>query len=96
MKTLKNSDASGAKKNVKDLVIFGDGDSFKLICKAHSVSEKWMKSTKAMQIDGVGCVIQVSTQQGNNVAEALTFVPGVKIEDIDGDPVKNGRRIVAI
>ena len=48
MKTLKNSDASGAKKNVKDLVIFGDGDSFKLICKAHSVSEKWMKSTKAM------------------------------------------------
>ncbi|MGL4452412.1 MAG: hypothetical protein ACRCTZ_14665, partial [Sarcina sp.] len=41
---------------------------------------KWMKSTKAMEIDGIGCVIQVTTQQGDNVAEAVTFVPGVKIE----------------
>jgi nitrate reductase NapAB chaperone NapD len=38
-----------------------------------------MKSTKAMEIKGVGCVVQVTTQQGNNVAEALTFVPGVEI-----------------
>jgi hypothetical protein len=54
-----------------------------------------MKSTKAMQIDGVGCVVQVTTQQGDNVAEAITFVPGVKIELIDGDKA-NGRKLVAI
>ena len=52
-----------------------------------------MKSTKGMEIEGVGCVVQVTTQQGDNVAEALTFVPGVKIELIDGDKT-NGRRLV--
>ena len=93
MKTLHNSTASQAKKNVSDINIFGDGDTFKLICKASSESEGWMKSTKAMEIEGLGCVIQVTTQQGANVAEALTFVSGAKIENIDGDK-KNGRKIV--
>ena len=95
MKTLHNSTLSGARQNVSDLVVFGNGDTFKLICKASSDQEGWMKSTKAMQIDGVGCVVQVTTQQGDNVAEALTFVPGVRIEEIDGDKTK-GRRLVAI
>jgi len=44
-----------------------------------------MKSTKAMEIAGVGCVVQVTTQQGDNVAEALTFIPAAKIkENFDG------------
>ena len=93
-KTLHNSTVSGARKNVADIVVFGDGDTFKLISKASSKNEDWMKSTKAMQIDGVGCVIQVTTQQGDNVAEALTFVPNVKIELMNGDKA-NGRKIVA-
>ncbi len=80
-KTLVNTDANGASKNVKDIVFWGNGDTFKLISKASSVAEGWMKSTKAMEIEGVGCVVQVTTQQGNNVAEALTFVPGVKIQE---------------
>jgi hypothetical protein len=79
MKTLHNSDVSGAHKNVSDLKVFGDGDLFRLISKASSKAEGWMKSTKAMEIPGVGCIIQVTTQQGGNIAEALTFVPGVKI-----------------
>lgn len=94
-KTLHNSTVSGARQSVKDIIVFGDGDTFKLICKASSAAEGWMKSTKAMQIDGVGCVIQVTTQQGDNVSEALTFVPGVRIELIDGDKA-NGRKLVAI
>lgn len=93
-KTLHNSTVSGSKKNVLDLLTFGDGDTFKLICKASSNDEGWMKSTKAMQIDGVGCVVQVTTQQSGNVAEALTFVPGVKIALIGGDKA-NGRKLVA-
>jgi len=92
-KTLKNSTVSSARKNVADINIFGNGDTFKLICKASSEAEGWMKSTKAMQIEGVGCVVQVTTQQGDNVAEALTFVPGVEIEVIDCDK-SNGRRLV--
>ncbi len=78
-KTLRNSDISGARENVPDIQVFGDGDLFQLLCKAWSESEGWMKSTKAMEIWGVGCVVQVTTQQGPHIAEALTFVPGVKV-----------------
>jgi len=91
-KTLTNTTASQAKENVKDITFWGNGDAFKLISKASSVSEGWMKSTKAMQIDNVGCVVQVTTQQGNNIAEALTFVPNVKILEIYDSP-ENGKVI---
>lgn len=87
-KTLHNSNASGASVNVKDIIFWGDGDTFKLISKASSKNEGWMKSTKAMQIDGVGCVVQVTTQQGDNVAETVCFVPGVKIEETSGEDGK--------
>jgi len=83
-KTLYNSTVSGAHKNVSDLSVVGNGDMFKLLCKASSQEEGWMKSTKACFIDGVGCLVQVTTQQRNPngsyaVAEALTLVPGVHI-----------------
>ena len=81
-KTLHKSDISGAKKNVPDTVVYGNGDMFKLLSKASSQREGWMKSTKAMEIPHVGCLVQVTTQQRNPdgsyaVAEALQFVPGV-------------------
>jgi hypothetical protein len=93
-KTLVNTDVNAAKKNVKDIVFWGDGDLFKLISKASSVEEGWMKSTKAMEIEGVGCVIQVTTQQGDNVAEALTFVPMTKIKEFIVKEKVVGRKIV--
>ena len=95
-KTLKNTDASGASKNVKDIVFWGNGDTFKLISKASSQNEGWMKSTKAMQIDRVGCVIQVTTQQGDNVAEALSFLPGVRVYEEVQDGVVVSRSIIKI
>lgn len=95
-KTLHNSDISGARENVKDIEVVGNGDTFALLCKASSQAEGWMKSTKAMQVPG-GCVVQVTTQQRNpdesySVAEALTFVPGVQIVD----DVNGGRRLAVI
>jgi hypothetical protein len=94
-KTLKNNDSSGTTVNVRDVKFFGNGDTFKLISKAYSEEEGWMKSTKAMEIAGVGCVIQVTTQQHDEVAEALTFVPGVKIEEIrDENNVVTSRKII--
>lgn len=78
-KKLDITDVKGAKKNIPDLKVFGEGDIFRLISKASSEAGGWMKSTKAMEVPGLGCVIQVSTQQGDNVAEALTFVPGAII-----------------
>ncbi len=84
-KTLHNSEVSGARKNVKDIRVVGNGDSFRLLCKASSENEGWMKSTKAMDV-GHGCLVQVTTQQRNPdgsyvVAEALSFVPGATIVD---------------
>jgi len=98
MKTLTNTTAKGARTQVKDIEFWGDGDTFKLISKASSQAEGWMKSTKAMEVPGVGCVVQVTTQQRNPdgsyvVAEALTFVPGVKILT-QLEPVDGGERVV--
>jgi len=95
-KTLHNSTVSGARQNVKDLKVVGNGDMFRLMCKASSENEQWMKSTKGMETP-VGVVVQVTTQQRGDdgswsVAEALTFVPGVKLADDEN----NGRKLVAI
>ena len=89
-KTMDNTDINQAKKQVSDLKVFGDGDMFKLLCKASSQQEGWMKSTKAMHIEGVGCVVQVTTQQKNldgsyAVAEAVCFVPGVTLLVLHGE-----------
>lgn len=79
MKTLDNTNVEEAKSKISDLKVFGNGDLFQLISKASSKEEGWMKSTKAMETSS-GCVVQVTTQNYQNVAEALTFVPGVKIK----------------
>ena len=80
-KTLDVTSVADLKEKVSDVVVFGNGDLFKLISKVSSKAEGWMKSTKAMEIEAVGCVVQVTTQQGNNIAEAITFVPGVRIKE---------------
>ena len=89
-KSLGNTTDSKASENVKDVVFWGGGgDMWKLLGKASSKNEGWMKSSKAMEIPGVGCCVQVTTQQGDNVAEAVTFVPNTKIvETIDEETGK--------
>ena len=82
-KSLHNTCSNGATKNVKDIVFWGNGDTFKLISKASSEAEGWMKSTKAMKC-GKDVVIQVTTQQKNpdgsySLAEALTTAHNKKI-----------------
>jgi len=66
------------------LKVCGDGDTFRLLCKASSQEEGWMKSTKVCNVSN-GCVIQVTTQQRNPdgsyaVAEALTYVPSIQMD----------------
>lgn len=85
VKSLHNTTANGARKNVKDIQFWGNGDTFKLISKASSENEGWMKSTKALEIEGLGCVVQTTTQQRNPdgsyaLTDAVTFVPNAKIE----------------
>lgn len=90
-KTLDVTSAEDLKTKVSDVKVIGNGNSFQLLSKASSVQEQWMKSTKAYEIPGSGCIVQVTTQQGLNVAEALVFVPGVSVvEDENG-----GHKLVA-
>jgi len=97
-KTLVNTDANGATKNVKDIVFWGDGDTWKIISKASSESEGWMKSTKAMEC-GTKVIVQVTTQQKNfdgsySIAEALTTVENSSIyERFDENNICVGRYI---
>lgn len=94
-KTMDISEVKGARENISDLKLYGDGDTFRLLCKASSQEEGWMKSTKVCNVYG-GCIVQVTTQQKNpdgsySVAEALTYVPNCMI-DINSVP----RKIVPI
>lgn len=99
MKTLKNTTSDGASKNVKDIKFWGNGDTFKLISKAWSEEEGWMKSTKAMDV-GRGVVVQVTTQQKNPdgsyaIAEALSYVDGVSIHVVLNDNQEVVSRYIA-
>jgi len=90
-KTLSNMDQASASAAVPDLQVIGDGDIFQVLSKAWSQEEGWMKSTKAMEIKGLGCVIQVTTQQRNpdgshSVSEALAWVPGVHLDFSQSPP----------
>ena len=59
---------------------WGNTDTFILISKAFNEKEKSFKSTKAMYT-GNGVMIQVTTNEAGNVAEALEFVRGVIIAE---------------
>jgi len=83
-KDLGITEVRGAKANISDLQVYGDGDTFALLCKASSQSQGWMKSTKVCNVEG-GCIVQVTTQQKNpdgsySIAEALTYVPAVQLD----------------
>ena len=90
-KTFSNADISDAKASTEDLQVLGNGDLWQLLCKVSSKSEGWMKSTKVLEVTPEyeheslhtvkGCLVQVTTQQGECVAEALVYIPDVKISE---------------
>lgn len=90
-KDLGITEVRGAKENISDLVVYGNGDTFALLCKASSKEQGWMKSTKVCNVEG-GCIVQVTTQQRNPdgsyaLAEAVTYVPNNHI-NIEVEPRK--------
>jgi len=100
-KTLNITEEKGAKASIKDIKIYGNGDTFALLCKASSEKEGWMKSTKVCNV-GSDCIVQVTTQQRNIdgnyvIAEALTTLKNANI-DTESDPrvirVMNGGYLV--
>jgi hypothetical protein len=85
-----------AVNTTSDAVVFGDGDMWKLLCKFSSQSNRVMKSTKALEIKMVGCLVQVTTVENGLPSEAITFVPNtVIVEDKDEKGNVINRRLEA-
>lgn len=69
---------------------FGDPDQLKLLFKAQG--KGWKKSTKALEMPN-GCIVQVTTERQSADgdwanAEAVVFVPNVKLEGTDENAFK--------
>lgn len=78
-KTLDVVDAATLVEKVKDVSIYSNCVSdWVTLHKVSSESEGWFKSTKALDLK-TGVLIQVTTQHGDNVAEALQYCHGVKL-----------------
>ena len=77
-KTLGVTSNEDLKEKVSDVELAGVYDPWTLIAKASSESQGWMKSTKAMNMPQ-GVLIQVTTQNGDHVAEALAYVPNTTV-----------------
>lgn len=90
-KDLSVTNTADAQAKISDVKVVGNPDIWTLLCKASSKEQGWMKSTKGMEVPG-GVLVQSSTQQGSNVAEAMAFVPGVKI----GTDAKGNKVLVAL
>ncbi len=73
-----------------DAIVIGT-DHMQLLCKASSKSEGWVKSIRAMHVPGLGCVVQMTTQHLDHVAEAAVFVPGAIVVD----DVNDGKKLAA-
>ena len=71
-----------------DVETFGDLLTWKLICGSSSAGEGWSKTTMAMDIPGVGCVLRVSSFANGNVAESLQFLPGAAVLERKNGEVK--------
>ena len=67
-------------ENPSSVITHGNTDAWVCICKAHNPDEDWMRSTKAMEIRGCGVLVQVSTYDKGQVAEALSFIPKARID----------------
>lgn len=76
----KPMDVTSSKDLSSSVKTFGDPDAWQLICKASSSARGWMRSTKAMEVPGLGCLVQVSTQYSDHVAEAVCFVPSATVK----------------
>lgn len=75
--------------------VAGRPDDWVILARVSDSEQRYMKSTKAMAVPGLGVLVQVTTEihtgQRDNpdvaVAEALTFVPGATI-GAEGSPEK--------
>lgn len=49
------------------------------VCKAWHDNQRWFKSTKAMEIEGRGVLVQTTTYDQGQVTDALQFIPDTRL-----------------
>ena len=74
----------------------GDENMLQLLFQNYNPDENALKIIRAMEIPGVGCMVQVTTRQNSRdgirvVTETSTFIPGVTIVE----DVNRGHKLVA-
>jgi hypothetical protein len=76
---------------------WGDPNTMQLLVKVGNGTGCWGRAVMAMQIDGVGCIVNTYSKKYGNVAESTVFVPGVMITDLKDPKGKLiGRKLVKI
>ena len=78
----------------KDLKTVGDC-SFVLISEVSSKSQRYTRTVRAMEVKGVGCVLQTTIQFKNSVSVTSCFLPNCRIEKYFIDKVAY-RKIVKV
>jgi len=61
-------------KKVKYLQTWGDPDTFKLISTTSNLAEGWLRNTRAMEIEGLGCMIKTSSHQKNGYTKRFLTI----------------------
>jgi hypothetical protein len=57
----------------------GDPERMRLLLKTVNTAENWSRGLWAYEVPGVGVLVEATHQQGQQVAIALQFIPGVRV-----------------
>jgi len=79
--------ADAVAKDGEKPTIVGDPDKWKLLTKYVSGDKSLIVSTKAMEIAGIGCIVQTYRKEDGQISESTVFVPDSKIVH---DPTVHG------
>lgn len=62
----------------------GDGNMYQVLVKTYSQREKLIKTTRAFEVGGIGCVVQATIEKGKDISESVVFVANaIIVEDIN-------------
>lgn len=76
--------------------ITGDPDMWQLLSKYVSGDKSLITSTKAMEIEGLGCIVSEYRKEDGCVSTTSVFVPGAKVHDpvMNLPNSKKGKRLI--
>jgi len=75
---------------------WGGENEWLLLNKVYGETERFFRSTKGYEIEGVGVIVNVSVYDSGAIAETTTFVPGVKIVAVTSGEEVIGRKLEAL